>query len=99
MYTRPSPYTTGVAPSDAKSAWLAALPVAITRAPRKRANCTATLPTTPAPPWTSSISPRCTASASSTRVAVSPATASEAASSHESPLGFLATTEATASSA
>src|SRR6266478_4637388 len=26
--TRPSPYTTGVAPSDAKSAWLAALPVA-----------------------------------------------------------------------
>ena len=53
----PSPYATGSAPSSRSRSWLRSPAVAITRAPRSRASCTAYRPTPPDAPCTSTVSP------------------------------------------
>ena len=63
----------------------------ITRARKARAaSCTAKEPTPPPAPWTSTVSSGPTSSRSSAWNAVSPASGSDAASSHDRSRGFRA---------
>ncbi len=87
---RPSPYVTGIAPSSRRYAWLPSLAVPTTVIPRARANCSSSVPTPPAAPCTSSVSPGRTPSRPSARSAVSAAVGIAAASSQLSPAGLWA---------
>jgi hypothetical protein len=59
---KPSPCSTGSAPSSRRKSWLWALAVPMTRAPRLRAIWTASDPTPPAAAWISTVSPAVTCS-------------------------------------
>ncbi|MCQ0019435.1 hypothetical protein LUX39_41370 [Actinomadura madurae] len=97
--TRPVPYVVGSAPSDRRKSWLRSPAVPITVAPRATAICTATVPTAPAAPWTSTVCPAPAPSRSRTRVDVSTEPAAPPASSQLHTSGFGAQKTRTAWSA
>ena len=78
----PSPYATGMTPRSLSQAWLRSPASPITVAPRRRASCTASDPTPPAAPETTTVSPGAGSTAKTVAYAVVPATYSAPATSH-----------------
>ncbi len=71
-----------------RNAWFSLLAVATTAAPASTASWVAMMPTPPAAPATTTVSPRRTRTASTQARAVVPATYRQPAASHGAPCGF-----------
>jgi hypothetical protein len=98
-FSSPSPYVVGSAPRERRKSWLRSLAVPMTAAPRATASWMATVPTPPAAPWISTMSPGRTLSRSRTRVDVSTLPAAPPASSQLQTAGFGAQAASTTKSA
>src|SRR5689334_4715688 len=83
----PSPYSTGTTPWPRNQSWFRSLASPITVAPRRRASWTASEPTPPAAPETTTVSPGRGSTANTVAYAVVPATYSDPATSQGSPSG------------
>src|SRR3954454_10799846 len=87
----PSPYSTGTTPRSFSQAWFRSLASPITVAPRRRASCTASDPTPPAAPDTTTVSAGPGSTANTVAYAVVPATYNDPATSQDSPSGRVTT--------
>ena len=93
----PSPYVTGITPWLDSHSWCGSLARPITVAPAFLASCTAIVPTPPAAPETTTVSPWPTETARTIAYAVAPATYSDPAASHDTPAGLGTRCSASAS--